>query len=166
MNPLEQLKDIHTAEQVAWWPLSWGWWVLAGLIILSLGSLLYLSFRRFQFNKPKRVALLTLAAVDLEDENCINDVNSIMKRVTLAYFAPHNSAALHGEAWATFLVSLVKNEKKKTSMIETITTMQNLRFQPLAPSMDDRVRFKHVATEWLRHADFKAAKVRMETAHV
>ena len=57
---LAQLRDIHMPTLIAWWPLAIGWWVVAGLILLILVSVIYYNWRRQQ-QKPLRHVLAMLA---------------------------------------------------------------------------------------------------------
>ena len=46
------LRDIHLPEQISWWPLAPGWWIL--LAIPVIGLLGYLVFRYLRRDKMKR----------------------------------------------------------------------------------------------------------------
>ena len=57
MDPLAQLKDIHTPQGVDWWPLAWGWWVAALLVVALLCGLIYIIVRHIRFNRARSEAI-------------------------------------------------------------------------------------------------------------
>ena len=62
MNPqgdqlLSQLRDIHVAPDVSWWPPAPGWWVLAVFVFVALLFLLRYVMQRLR-TRARRAGLI------------------------------------------------------------------------------------------------------------
>ena len=124
MNPdlLTQLRDIHAAPAVSWWPPAPGWWVLALLLLillLWLGRRLLARIRVHQRRKQM------LAWVDHLNANIdpqrdpqayLSTLNRIFKLVALRAFPKQQCAALAGQDWADFLVANMPNSQSAGSL--------------------------------------------------
>lgn len=116
-DPLSQLADIHLPEAVGFWPPAFGWWILTAL---TIGGIFYLTraslrslvrrkrlgnalselencYRKYQehsvFGRTKNQASL----------NFLNQLNAILRRVSLALYPDAKIAGLSGAAWLDFL---------------------------------------------------------------
>ncbi len=110
MDPTQlPLRDLHLPDPVSWWPLAPGWWVLIVLVLIGVGWLLKLAWRKRQFTAPRRYAIRTLAAVEAEYLSHRNPVrlgqhvSELLRRGMLAYAPRHEVAGLTGEAWLAWL---------------------------------------------------------------
>ncbi|MBT8449789.1 MAG: DUF4381 domain-containing protein [Gammaproteobacteria bacterium] len=76
-NPLANLRDIHLPEQISWWPIAPGWWLL---IILSLITIIWLGYKlrqRHQFRNTYRYCQAELATIDQIYQNT-NDARAVL----------------------------------------------------------------------------------------
>lgn len=108
---LEQMHDIIAPSPVGWWPPAPGWWVLAGLLIISLVWLILALRKNRKRNAYKREALAMLAAIaDLSDAEFPTEINRLLKRTALSGF-PGQSRAINlafGDGWVAWLNSQCK----------------------------------------------------------
>ncbi|WP_421210971.1 DUF4381 family protein [Aeromonas enteropelogenes] len=61
---LKGMIDVMPLPTVSWWPHTLGWQLLAGLQLLGILVLILQSWRRFRFNRYRRLALAKLATLD------------------------------------------------------------------------------------------------------
>jgi hypothetical protein len=116
MNPqgtdlLAQLRDIHAAPDVSWWPLAPGWW-LVGVAFFALVLWFARHARRaWERNRRRRQLLqcVTLLAErhdpDSEPQALAAGINRILKWVAIEAFPEVNCARLQGSSWTEFLSS-------------------------------------------------------------
>jgi len=113
MNPdlLSQLRDIHAAPAVSWWPPAPGWWILALLLLVLLfwlGRRLLARIRAHQRRKQMLGWVDHLNAnIDpqRDPQGYLSTLNRIFKLVALRAFPEQHCAALAGQDWADFLSS-------------------------------------------------------------
>ena len=117
MNPdlLSQLRDIHAAPAVSWWPPAPGWWILALLLLVLLfwlGSRLLARIRVHQRRKQMLGWVDHLNAnIDpqRDPQAYLSTLNRIFKLVALRAFPGQHCAALAGQDWVDFLTANMKN---------------------------------------------------------
>jgi len=110
------LRDIHLPAEVFWWPPAIGWWLLlAGLVFLVV--LVWWWYRRRQ---RLRFAATTLALRELEtietdfhNGGCdaaaaVRRLSVLMRRLSISLFSRGEAAGLTGEAWLSFLDSVLQ----------------------------------------------------------
>src|SRR5687767_8986619 len=116
-DPLAQLADIHLPGEVPFWPPAPGWWMLAGVLLVSLALIVRYFYLQGQTKRKMNSALYELDQVyrtwqeKSQVENARNQagldflygVNAILKRVALVYFPHTDVAKLTGAAWLRFL---------------------------------------------------------------
>ena len=102
------LRDIHLPEAVAFWPLAFGWWILAGLLVVAvavLGFRYYASRRHRAARRALEKAMATLRA-GAEPVTCAQRVSTTMRRFAMTITDdPDSVAGLAGERWLDFLDS-------------------------------------------------------------
>jgi len=119
MNPdlLSQLRDIHAAPQVPWWPPAPGWWVLALLLLITLGWLGRRVLARYRVYKRRKQMLgwvdhLNASIDPLRDPQVyLSTLNRIFKLVALRAFPEQKCAVLAGQDWVDFLAGQIKNSQ-------------------------------------------------------
>jgi hypothetical protein len=116
-DPLAQLADIHLPGEVPFWPPAPGWWMLAGLLLLSLVLIGRFYYQQGQTRRRMNSALFEIdqayrnwqeksqfeetrnqAGLDL-----LYGINATLKRVALVYHPQVDVAKLTGAAWLRFL---------------------------------------------------------------
>ena len=96
---LEQLADIHLPTEISYWPPAPGWWILSILVVIGVIYLLKSYLARRHLQRVVKAALTELdncydnfsrASGDKIKESklrYVNEVNSVVGRVAVVYFA-------------------------------------------------------------------------------
>ena len=124
MNPdlLSQLRDIHGAAPVSWWPPAPGWWILALLILVLLVWLGRRVIAGYRVSQRRRQMLGWVdhlnANVDpqRDPQAYLSTLNRIFKLVALRAFPDQHCAALNGQDWADFLLEKMKKQQASESL--------------------------------------------------
>ncbi len=98
---LDALRDIHLPEQVSWWPLAFGYWLLLALVVVTV-VLWYRRYRRFAIRRAasRELKLLASQFVTHNDSHELARAVNVMLRRTLLSLEPRNEvASLTGENW-------------------------------------------------------------------
>ena len=108
---LEQLQDLPLPALPSYWPQTWGWAVVAVLLLLGIGWIAIRAWRKHRRNLYRRQALRALDQLTREvaaDPLAIRELPSLLKRTALAAQAQghhQDVAALHGNVWLDYLQS-------------------------------------------------------------
>ena len=103
------LRDLHLPDVIGWWPLAPGWWVVVAILGAVLGYILLRTYRRWQFNAPRRYAMRELAHYEAEYLKHRNPVtlgkqlSELLRRGMLAYAPREDVAGLTGGNWLAWL---------------------------------------------------------------
>lgn len=151
MNPLQELKDIHAPAAVEFWPPAYGWWLLVGLLLVSIVLFVNwaLKFRRARL--AKRQALHSLKRISDTGTNKLSELNQLLKRAALSYFQEQNPQALHGKQWSSFLLATLPAQKAK-GVAANLTAMQAALYQADSTQNDDFAQYAQSAEIWLKYA--------------
>ena len=111
MNPdlLSQLRDIHAAPEVPWWPPAPGWWFLALVLLFLLGWLTRRALNHYRNHQRRKQMLAWVdhlnGSIDPEKQPqaYLSTLNRIFKLVALRAFPEQHCAALAGQEWVGFL---------------------------------------------------------------
>jgi hypothetical protein len=135
MNPdlLAQLRDIHGAAPVPWWPPAPGWWLLAVLLLLLLGWLLRRALARFRVRQRRKQMLAWIdhlnANIDprRDPQAYLATLNRIFKLVAMRAFPERHCAVMNGQAWTDFLM-------EKTAQAQSAESLRVLAAGPYDPA--------------------------------
>ena len=102
-----QLQDIVEPPVVSMAPQTWGWLVLAGLLVAALASGGWAFVRHRRATAWRRAALAELAGLapglEAGDPAALAGLQTLLRRVALVVFPRVQVARLTGEAWTGFL---------------------------------------------------------------
>ena len=152
MNPdlMSQLRDIHAAAPVPWWPPAPGWWVLALLLLVLLGWLgrrLLARFRVYQRRKQMLGWVEHLNAnIDprRDPQAYLSTLNRIFKLVAMRAFPNQQCAALNGQDWVNFLIE----NMGKSPSAESLGVLATGPYDP-APTFDPQL-MSELTRNWIR----------------
>ncbi|MDU0355518.1 DUF4381 domain-containing protein [Paraglaciecola aquimarina] len=151
MNPLDNLKDIHSATHISNWPIAYGWWLVAVLILISIYATIrwvtYVNQRR----KAKKQALKEVQQIIMTKNDSPAALNQILKRVAVVYFPGIAVQQLHGKEWAEFLINALP-EKQSTKYSTQLTSLQNNLYQKQAVTETDIAEYQKTVEKWLKLA--------------
>lgn len=109
LDSLAQLRDIHLPEPISAWLLAPGWYLLALLLLLTLGGLAVWYYRYCIRTRVKKLALRRVHVLQQQYQETkqvkalIAELSTLLRRVALAYFPREDIAGLYGEQWLLFL---------------------------------------------------------------
>jgi len=152
MNPdlLSQLRDIHAAAPVPWWPPAPGWWVLALLVLALLGWLGRRLLARIRVHQRRKQMLGWVehlnASIDprRDPQAYLSTLNRIFKLVAMRAFPAQQCAALNGQDWVDFLIE----NMTKSQSVESLGVLAAGPYDP-APKFDPEL-MSELACYWIR----------------
>lgn len=106
---IEGLIEIVPPQPVSYGPETIGWYILFGLIVLSVTWFMYRRYRYRKTNKYRRWALAELEELlqrmekDKYLERGLSEIPVLVKRTAMHYFPRDKVASLSGEKWLKFL---------------------------------------------------------------
>jgi len=145
-NPLA-LQDIHVPEQITNYPIAYGWWILAVLLLLAIVLIIVKFKKSAKRNQIKKQALTQLKNnVDINNSELI----SLLKWAAMHYFSRVELAKLYGEALQHFLVKKLP-EKHQIKFIELSNEAFKRQYQaPFHNEVD--TSFQQAVLLWLNQA--------------
>ena len=135
---MDKLIEPDAPDPVSMMPQTWGWTVLAGLILVALGAGLWRWSMRYRANAYRRAAL-----VELEQARDLRDVAKILRRTALAGFPRADVAGLSGASWLAFLQST--GGFPEAAGADLVVAPYRADPQPVSPQA------RHAARHWIRH---------------
>jgi len=109
-NTLE-LKDIHLPEQISNYPVAYGWWLLAALIILMIVIAIIKIRKAVKRNQVKKKALTQLK----DNAQMTNsDIIALLKWAAMHYFSRSELAKLFGNSLKEFLISKLTSKHQQS----------------------------------------------------
>lgn len=126
---LQNLNDIVMPAPVSWWPLASGWYVLIGLILISLVWFSYRFMRHWTNNRYRRAALFELQSLEVgiskpgERDTNLRKIPVLLKRTALSVYPREQVASLSGQDWFQFLNSTVKHPSFSEATSSTLNTI-------------------------------------------
>lgn len=152
MNPdlLSQLRDIHGAAPVSWWPPAPGWWLLAFLVLLVLAWLVRRMILRLRIRRRRKQMLGWIdhlnAHVDpkRDPQTYLATLNRIFKLVALRAFPERHCASLNGQAWTDFLLE----KMHKSPSAESLMVLASGPYDP-SPVFDAE-KLSNLTRSWIR----------------
>lgn len=110
-NLLDQLKSNHLPGPVGVWPLAYGWWIAAIVLLTLLSVIIFYGIKGWRKNRYRRKALrqakqfFSLYRRDNNAKAFILSCNCLLKQVVLSAFPRTQVAQLYGSDWTDFLKS-------------------------------------------------------------
>jgi len=152
MNPdlLSQLRDIHTAPPVPWWPPAPGWWVLAFLLMVLLVWIGRRLLARYRVRQRRKQMLGWIdhlnATIDpqLQPQAYLATLNRIFKLVALRAYPERHCAALAGPDWVDFLTE----KMTKLPSADSLIVLESGPYDP-APRFDPQV-MSELTRHWIK----------------
>ncbi|CAN7145497.1 DUF4381 domain-containing protein [Bosea sp. LjRoot9] len=147
---LANLADLALPPPAPFWPPAIGIWIVAVAALAALTVFAWRALRRYRADAYLREALSeldALAAVQRPDQQeAIEAVSSIMKRVALVRYGREPVASLTGAAWTAFIARTAPRDAQTDAIADCLATSP-MPGNTSAPS--DRHFFAQ-AKAWLR----------------
>ncbi|ACV27392.1 DUF4381 domain-containing protein [Kangiella koreensis] len=146
---LEQLRDIHLPDDVSWWPLAIGWWVVLAIIIAVITLLIAKAIVQQRRKRYARFALIELEDIKHSDnKDWLIQTHQIMRRASLCYFPKSQVASMDTKHWVILLYQTGSD----------IWTQQNLQLleegvyrNPDTIDSEHKEQFLQEASLWLNN---------------
>ena len=154
MNPqdllAQQLRDIHSAPDVAWWPPAPGWWIVAFLLLVLLFFVARKVTRHLRDRHRKTVLLGFIEDVerdldpDQSPQQFLAGLNRVFKIVALKAFPDERCAHLQGREWVSFLAGHLPAAGEE----DVLLALAEGPWQP-SPAFDAQ-RLSKLARQWVK----------------
>jgi hypothetical protein len=136
---LDMLEPAPAPAPISMAPQTWGWAVLALLLVSAVVFGLYRYRRHRKSNAYRRIALADLQAAD----NDVAKIAEILRCTALAAFPRDEVAGINGADWITFL----NQSSDKTSI--SSSEAQDLLLAPYRPGPSNP-NIAKFARDWIR----------------
>ena len=120
---LSQLRDIRLPEEIAWWALAPGWWIVTAS--LCIGALVFWLARSKQKQSIKTLALNELGQIEKNQNNTsisalATQISVLLHRIVLSLNSDSKHITEFGPKWQSFLIS---NSNKMPENVAYILTL-------------------------------------------
>lgn len=138
---LDQLRELPLPAPIPYWPQTWGWLVLALILLAALGGGLATALRHRRRNRYRREALAELGRLDRAvqaDPVALRALPGLIKRTALAAQSGGRRGgvgALSGDAWVRALAAgSVALAPDSARLLALIAYAPDDRLRGLAPA--------------------------------
>jgi hypothetical protein len=107
---ITRLRDIQGLDEISWWPLASGWWLLAMLVLMLLLALAALlrNLRRYPAGSWRRHAWKQLRTLKRQSDRMptqqiAGELSELLRRIAIARLGRERAAGLSGERWLAWL---------------------------------------------------------------
>ncbi|MEC5385679.1 DUF4381 domain-containing protein [Uliginosibacterium sp. H3] len=159
--PLAGLKEIPLPLPPAWTPQTWGWLVVAALLLLAIAWLGWWLYRRHVANRYRAEALGELARLEqvlngpataesaAARGRALGALPALVKRVVLAFAPRERVAALSDAEWLAFLDRTTSGQPFTQGAGKLLPS---LAYDPRPPSATDLQALIALLRNWIaRH---------------
>ena len=105
-DPLAQLRDIRLPLEPDWWPLAFGWWIVAALTLAGLIALVYLMVQAYRARRPIRAVKQLMQELfdehssgNLTDIALVHASNTLLKRLLVVALGVNSLAKASSTHW-------------------------------------------------------------------
>lgn len=107
-----QLRDIHGLDAIPWWPPAPGWWLVAGLLLLSAWlawrflprvSVPVLAGLPWRWDAARRLRDLRRRVGRQEHQQTASELSELLRRIAMARHGRDACAGLTGTDWLAWL---------------------------------------------------------------
>ncbi|MDK4742520.1 DUF4381 domain-containing protein [Rhizobium sp. CNPSo 3464] len=151
---LRSLRDIAVPPPVSWMPQTWGWAVLATILVVVLLVVFLRWLKAYRANAYRREALAQLAEIEEKIRDPVargdglRELAALLKRVMLAGWGRPAVAEIAGAAWVRFL-SEHGDEKASTALERLLDDLEyHGNAEPPPDVVDQAVP---AARSWIGH---------------
>ena len=158
------LKDIHVPEQIANYPIAYGWWLLTAVIIFIIVITLVKINKASKRNRVKKQALAQLKFL-LESNTSMkntqtsnNDIIALLKWAAMHYFSRAELAKMFGDTLKKFFTSKLPSKHQQNFTILSEQAFINQYQAHLETANDSNNptqpenKLHQAAMLWLTHA--------------
>ncbi|WP_371168869.1 DUF4381 domain-containing protein [Aliiroseovarius sp. 2305UL8-7] len=137
---LEKLRDIHLPEQIGWWPLAPGWWIL--LASTCAAVLAALAWNILRKHTTRYLALRELDQITDQDPIAFaTNLSVLLRRVAISKDA--SNGQLKDQNWVSFLTETGLSPDLATHLAEA-------PYAPLAENAPPASALRDAAAQWIR----------------
>ena len=115
-DPLSRLRDIHVPVEPSLWPPAPGWWLVAGILSISLWYGFRILDRYREKRLPVRLFINRLKAISLgpdrQPEEVLYEMSSLVRQFSIQRHGRERVAALQGQDWLDFLDSTTRGSNR------------------------------------------------------
>jgi len=147
---LEQLRDIHASAEPGWWPPAPGWWVLATVLVVLLGYLVYRAYGAWRAYRRRQRLVSALENISqqwdpaADPHRFLAEMNKLFRVVALRAFPGTSAVRLQGADWVSYIESMLPDSASTTQL-------QALATGPYEPSPEfDQQGLVQLARLWVR----------------
>lgn len=146
MDPLAQLHDIQTPEQISNFPIAIGWWLLLVLAFIFSAILIIKLKQNKQRRKRQKQAIKQLK----NNDYILSDTIVLLKWAAMAYFPRQEVAALSGDSLALYLSNKLPKKHQDFFNNKTAAIWPTLYQKNVNQTINDE--FNQAALFWLKNA--------------
>jgi hypothetical protein len=155
-NPkLSALKPIFVPDPVKFEPVTAGWYILFGLIILLLLFISYKIIKKYRANAYRRLSVSQLMRIknglnELSVIQTVQEVAAILKGTAIISYSREKVAGLAGEEWLEFLISTIPGQGAGINEFALITLEYQHEEKSKNVSSDEIEKFINTSINWVR----------------
>ena len=157
MNPLDQLRDIHLPETVAWWPIAVGWWLLAIIFLMILALLVWRYKQKKAHRHTVKLALKSLSDLEsdsrLDSQQWLQTFSALLRQIAINLSGREDAAGLVGNQWLAYLDQHNK-QQAFTKGAGKVLAVDPYRVD----SSYDRAALMKLAKQWVKSSPAKGVK--------
>jgi hypothetical protein len=152
MNSVEQLRDIRGLDELPWWPLAPGWWlILAVMILLIIGIILFINWflrRRHDWRRSAQKEWSTLARRYPDPREQLIQLNVLLRRIAMQQYGRQTCAGLTGERW---LAWLTEHDPQGFNWLQSGRLLIELPYQPITATVSEQQLqiLRQAAKKWI-----------------
>ncbi|HSX20278.1 MAG TPA: DUF4381 domain-containing protein [Gammaproteobacteria bacterium] len=106
---MEDLIDIQGLDQISWWPLAFGWWVVLGLVIVGVVVASFFLWRSLKYKRSwqykafKRLAKMQSQLGQSEPKQILQNLSLELRKIAMLTTQRETCAGLIGDQWLQWL---------------------------------------------------------------